>query len=202
MRKLFYSMMFAAALLSSFTADAKKSKKNAEPLVFPTQEEGWHKVKPEKYGFDSEKLKDLKKYIIDKTHATGVIVIVGGEQIFKYGSLDRLSYIASCRKSVLAMMYGKYVENGTINLKTTVGELGIDDIGGLLPIEKEATIDNLITARSGVYHDASNAGYDLKHRPERGTKKPGEFYLYNNWDFNVAGTAFEQLTGKNIYDAF
>ena len=200
MKKALFLMM-AAAILSIGTADAKKSKKEAKDYIFPTQEEGWVKANPEKYGYDREKLKELKNYIIKKTRATGMVVIVGGEQIFSYGAIDRNSYIASCRKSVLAMMYGKYVENGTINLKETIGDLGIDDIGGLLPIEKKATVDNLITARSGVYHDASNPGYDLKNRPERGTKKPGEFFLYNNWDFNAAGTVFEMKTGKNIYDA-
>ena len=45
------------------------------------------------------------------------------------------------------MLYGKYVEDGTINLETTLGELGIDDIGVLLPIEKKATIHHLIQAR-------------------------------------------------------
>ena len=202
MKKLVFALTLAAALFSAVIAGAKKPKKVTEPVIYPTQEEGWNKVAPEKYGYDSAKLEEVRKYIIDKTNITGVVVTVGGEMIFEYGATDRLSYIASCRKSIMAMMYGKYVENGTINLKTTIGELGIDDIGGLLDIEKKATIDNLITARSGVYHDASNAGYDLKNRPERGSKKPGEFYLYNNWDFNVAGTVFEQLTGKNIYDAF
>ena len=58
--------------------------------------------------------------------------------------------------------------------------------------EKEATVNDLITARSGVYHPASNGG-DSKNKPERGTYKHGEHYLYNNWDFNFAGTALEFL---------
>ena len=76
----------------------------------------------------------------------------------------------------------------------------IDDVGGLLPIEKEATLNNLITARSGIYHLAVN-GSDDPNKPERGTKKPGTFYCYNNWDFNAAGTIFEQETKKSIYYA-
>ena len=179
---------------------AKKGKKNA-PAIYPTKEAGWSVAAPEKYGFDSEKLKDVEKFIIKNTNATGVEVIVGGEEIFRYGAVDRLSYIASCRKSILAMLYGKYVENGTINLKETIEDLGIDDLQGLLPIEKKATVYDLITARSGVFHPASNGGDDTDHKPTRGTKKPGNFFLYNNWDFNAAGTVFEMKTGKNIYDA-
>ena len=164
-------------------------------------EEKWDRAKAEKYGYNTDRFKSLSNYITGSTRFTGVMVIVNGEDIFHYGSLDRISYIASCRKSIISMMYGKYVEDGTIDLGKTVGELGIDDIGGLLPSEKEATIQDLITARSGVYHPASNAG-DTKDKPERGSKKHGEYYIYNNWDFNVAGTVFEQLTGKNIFDAF
>ncbi len=201
MKLLTRTLTLLAAMLMLIPANAaKKGKKNA-PAIYPTKEAGWSVAAPEKYGFDSEKLKDVEKFIINKTNATGVEVIVGGEEIFRYGAVDRLSYIASCRKSILAMLYGKYVENGTINLKETIEDLGIDDLQGLLPIEKKATVYDLITARSGVYHPASNGGDDTEHKPTRGTKKPGNFFLYNNWDFNVAGTVFEMKTGKNIYDA-
>ena len=201
MKLLTRTLTLLAAMLMLIPANAaKKGKKNA-PAIYPTKEAGWSVAAPEKYGFDSEKLKDVEKFIINKTNATGVEVIVGGEEIFRYGAVDRLSYIASCRKSILAMLYGKYVENGTINLKETIEDLGIDDLQGLLPIEKKATVYDLITARSGVFHPASNGGDDTEHKPTRGTKKPGNFFLYNNWDFNVAGTVFEMKTGKNIYDA-
>ncbi len=98
------------------------------------------------------------------------------------------------------MLYGPFVENGKINLDKTIEQLGLDDVGGLLPIEKKATIKNLLTARSGVYHPASNAGDATDMAPKRGTVKPGSFWLYNNWDFNIAGHILEKETGKNIYD--
>jgi CubicO group peptidase (beta-lactamase class C family) len=92
------------------------------------------------------------------------------------------------------------VENGTIDLEATLEDLGVDDVGGLLPIEKQATVHHLITARSGVYHPASNAGDNLAQAPERGSQQPGSYMLYSNWDFNAAGAVFEQLTGRDIYD--
>ena len=136
-----------------------------------------------------------------------MMIVVGGESIFEYGHLTKLSYLASCRKSLLAMLYGKYVENGTIDLEKTVGELGIDDTiepgfdVGLLPSEKEATVRDLITSRSGFYHVPAETG-DAKVKPARGSKPHGTYYIYNNWDFNVAGECFERMTGKDIYDAF
>ncbi|MCK9305435.1 MAG: serine hydrolase [Bacteroidales bacterium] len=171
-----------------------------QQVIYPDEE--WAKADPEKYGFSAEKLEALKAYIIDSMRTTGLSVIIEGEQIFEFGNLKRVSYIASCRKSVLAIMYGKYVENGTIDLNKKISELGINDVQGLLPIEGEATVKDLIKARSGVYHPASNPGDDTANSPERGSKKPGCYFLYNNWDFNVAGAIFEMLTGENIYEAF
>ena len=69
----------------------------------------------------------------------------------------------------------------------------------MLEIEKTATIDNIINARSGVFHKPANKGYDEENILERGSVKPGEYFVYNNWDFNVAGYIFEKKTGKTIY---
>ena len=61
---------------------------------------------------------------------------------------------------------------------------------------------DLLSARSGVYHAAANGGDDASAAPARGSQKPGSYFLYNNWDFNAAGTVFEQLTGRSIYRSF
>ncbi len=99
-----------------------------------------------------------------------------------------------------AQEMSRYVENGTIPLNKTLREIGLTDVGGLLPQELEATVENLITARSGIYHPASNAGDSTASAPPRGSQKPGTYDLYNNWDLNAAGAVFEKLTGKDIYD--
>ena len=172
--------------------------------TYPKAGEDWQRAKPSKYGFNDQKVKELRRYIIDSMHTTGLMVIVGGECIFQYGNVESVSYIASCRKSVLSILYGKYVKNGTIDLNKTLGELGITDHGGLLPLEQKAKVLHLIQARSGVYHPASNSGSALdnpKRVPERGTIKPGTKFLYNNWDFNAAGAVFDKLTGKSVFEA-
>ncbi|WP_178988810.1 serine hydrolase domain-containing protein [Winogradskyella schleiferi] len=143
----------------------------------------------------------LKQYVIDSLNTTGLMIIKSGKIDFEYGDTEEISYLASARKSVLSMMYGKYVIDGTINLNTTLKELDIDDVNSLTETEKQATIDQIINARSGVYLPAANAGSGA-NMPERGQFKPGEHFYYNNWDFNVAGTIFEQKTGNNIYKAF
>jgi CubicO group peptidase (beta-lactamase class C family) len=93
------------------------------------------------------------------------------------------------------------VANGTVRLDRTLAQIGIDDIGGLTDAEKEATVGDLLGARSGVYHPASNPGDNLADAPPRGSQRHGTYYLYSNWDFNALGTIFEKETGRNIYDA-
>jgi len=147
---------------------------------------------------------------------TGMVVVKGGKVAFQYGDVKSLSYLASSRKSILSMLYGKYVANGTIDLNKTLADLEMDDnpvtvpaekgstagpttIPGLLPLEKTAKVHDLIMARSGVFHPASNAGDYLAFAPKRGTVRPGSYWLYSNWDFNAAGAAFEKMTGKDIF---
>ena len=132
---------------------------------------------------------------------TGFMAVVGGRTLLEYGDLERVSYLASVRKSILSMLYGIHVERDDIDLDETLEELGIDDVGGLTDAERQATTRHLLMARSGVYHEASNGGDDLDSAPERGSKAPGEYYLYSNWDFNALGSIFEQEVGKSIYDA-
>ena len=193
MKKIILTLAFA---LAAMTLQAQ--------TIYPRSGENWQRAKPSKYGFNDQKVKELRRYIIDSMHTTGLMVIVGGECIFQYGNVESVSYIASCRKSVLSILYGKYVKNGTIDLNKTLGELGITDHGGLLPLEQKAKVLHLIQARSGVYHPASNSGSALdnpKRVPERGTIKPGTKFLYNNWDFNAAGAVFDKLTGKSVFEA-
>lgn len=155
---------------------------------------------PDQAGWPEHKRDAYYRYVRDSTVVTGLMVIHKGEVVLDYGDLTENSYIASCRKCVLAMLYGKYVANGTIELKKTVGNLAIDDVEGILPREKEASVQDIISARSGVYHPEGYPGGMQEYAPERGSKEPGSYWLYSNWDFNVAGYIFEKETGKNIYD--
>ncbi len=191
-----WAFLFAALLAAPLAAQTE--------VVYP--DEQWEYVWPdddtlEAYGWDAEALEDAYAFIRDSANTTGLVVVNRGRVVLEFGDVEELSYVASVRKSILAMLYGRWVEDGTIDLDRTLEDLGMDDVGGLLPIEKQATIHHLITARSGVYHPASNSGDNLADAPARGSQQPGTYMLYSNWDFNAAGAVFEQLTGLNIYDA-
>ena len=167
--------------------------------TFPGAE--WQRIeRPECAGWSAAGLAQVRERL-SQMATTGFVAVVGGRVLMDYGDLQAISYLASVRKSVLSMLYGIYVERGAINLDQTLEQLGIDDHGGLSAEERRATVRHLLSARSGIYHAASNAGDDLASAPPRGSQRPGGYYLYNNWDFNALGTIFEQRTGKGIYDA-
>ena len=128
-----------------------------------------------------------------------MMVVVDGKQLFGYGALDRPSIVYSVRKSILAMLYGRYVDSGVIDLDRTLGELGIDDTGGLLPVERRRGCGTCWhRARACTTRPPIPATMPTMPRAQ----EPGSYFLYNNWDFNAAGTAFEMATGQDIYAAF
>ena len=186
------------ALAGAFACASPVADSAAE-AVYPA--DSWERiVDPAAAGFSAQALDAIHPYV-EGINTSAVMAVVGGRVLFEHGPVDSLSYLASVRKSILAMLYGNYVEDGTIDLDLTLEHLGMDDVQGLLPIEKRARVLDLVTARSGVYHPASNAGDNLADAPPRGSQEPGTYYLYSNWDFNAAGAVFEQLTDRNIYDA-
>lgn len=171
----------------------------ASAAVFPG--ESWQKIAdPASIGYCADRLEPVTARA-KELPTTAMMAVVGGRVLYEYGDGTTVSYLASVRKSVLAMLFGNYVASGKIRLDKTLAELKIDDLQGLTASEKEATIADLLGARSGVYHPASNAGDNLAQAPPRGSQKHGTYFLYSNWDFNALGTIFEQETGQNIYDA-
>jgi len=130
---------------------------------------------------------------------SAMLVVAGGRVVFVFGDVARPTYLASARKSVVSVLYGRYVADGTVRLDATLAALGVDDIGGLLPVERGATVGDLLAARSGVFHPAANLGDASALAPARGSVRPGTYFLYNNWDFNALGAILERATGADLY---
>ncbi len=172
---------------------------DAQLSVFPGT--GWERwATPEEGGMSSDGLARVEERISEMS-SSAMMVVTGGRVAYEYGDLTEVSYLASVRKSVLAMLYGIYHDRGVIDLDMTLAEMDIDDHGELTDAERQATARHLILSRSGIYHPASNPGDNLAQAPERGSQAPGAYYLYSNWDFNAAGTAFEVQTGIDLFDA-
>jgi CubicO group peptidase (beta-lactamase class C family) len=132
--------------------------------------------------------------------AAGVHVLVDGHTLVDVGDTSRPVRVHSVRKSLISALYGVAYDQGVVNLGATLGEVGIDDTPALTEQEKSATIEDLLTARSGVYLPAPEGGTSFL--PPRGAYAPGTHWVYNNWDFNVLGNIYERLTHKSLYIAF
>lgn len=193
-------LLYTLALLMGLQRASANETTQRSPPSSPTQH--WQPHPAAQSSADCRRdLDDVSRYL-KRLDTTSLMAAKDGMALFTYGPVAETSIVFSVRKSILAMLYGNYVEQGQIDLNATLGGLDVDDIGGLLPPERAARVVDLLESRSGVFHPAANSGDDLAQAPARGSQPPGAYFLYNNWDFNAAGTAFERLTGVGIYDAF
>jgi CubicO group peptidase (beta-lactamase class C family) len=160
------------------------------------------RITPEQAGYSSEKLQELKTFL-KQSGSDSLLLVHDGKVFFEYGDIRKKILVHSVRKSLLNSLYGVYQQRGAIDLQQSMGELDVDDISPLSEQEKSTKLIDVLKSRSGIYHPAAAESESMaKSRPARSSHAPGEFYYYNNWDFNVAGYVFEQRSGKRIYDAF
>jgi len=188
---LFLVAALVACGLDTCTADAKYS--------FP--QKSWERVDPAAAGWSVPELQAAKEYG-KAIGSMSWMLIENGKVVDSYGPLDILNSLHSARKSFMSAMYGQAIADGTIDLSKTMADLGIDDNDPkLTPEEKQATIRDLLMARSGVYHVALGEAPEMAAaRPQRHSHPHGTFWYYNNWDFNTLGSIFNQLTKKSLYE--
>jgi len=170
--------------------------------VYPGQD--WRKLRrPDELGWSAPKLAAARAYA-RRIDSAAVMIVDDGLVVDAWGDIARNFQCHSMRKSLLSALYGAYADNGVLDLSKTLAQLNINDYGSsMTPEEKQATVGDLIKARSGVYLEALGESPDMKAlRPLRHSHPPGTFWYYNNWDFNALGTIFEQATGENLFAAF
>jgi CubicO group peptidase (beta-lactamase class C family) len=158
---------------------------------------------PRALGWSPERLHRLASELYGQEVAA-LMVITGGQVVYEWGQTTVNYQAHSMRKSLLSALYGIAVERGQIDVSWTLGELGIDDLSPLTEEEKEATVADLLQARSGVYLPAAGETKGMADaRPARGSHKHGTHWYYNNWDFNALGSIYDRHSGTgNIYQAF
>ncbi len=190
-------------LLTACQAPPKWTPYEGKPAeLYPGQY--WHRVKtPEQLGWSSERLSEARAYS-KKIGSSAVMIVDDGVVVDAWGDITRRFQCHSMRKSLMSALIGVHVDKGNIDLSKTMGALGIDRVEpSLTAEEKQATVGDLIKARSGIYIPALGESERMRAmRPERHSHAPGSFWYYNNWDFNALGTIFEQETGVRIFKEF
>ena len=141
--------------------------------------------------------------LIERQPTAALTILQNGQLRGEYGPQDHRFLCHSIRKSILAALIGIEVEAGRLDLGATLESLGIDDNDPLSPVERQATVYDLLTARSGIYHPA---GYETEWmgmiKERRHSHAPGTFWCYNNWDFNALGTIYVQASGHSVAEGF
>jgi len=152
-------------------------------------------------GWSTERLKVADEFA--RTLQTDAYVVVdNGVIVHEFGTTTQATNLHSIRKSILSVLYGIYWDRGVVDLDKTLADLGIDDKDRLTATEKQATVRQLLQARSGVYHHAAYETDAMgRNRPARGSFPPGDHWYYNNWDFNALGTIFKKFTGKTVFES-
>lgn len=176
-------------------------------LIFTSLPRVWHKKStygtelPQSNLLPSIVKNNLSKFITDTAQNAQAVVALHDEKIvLEVGDTEKLINCHSARKSIMSLLIGIAKEKGFLKLDEELGQLGIDESKmPLTPREKSATIQDLLMARSGVYLPAeAETDFAKAHRPKREQYKPGEFFFYNNFDFNVLGAILEKKTGKTV----
>lgn len=141
----------------------------------------------------------LKSNLNNAQHIDAFIAVYQGQEIFSYGETTKLINLHSARKPIMSLLIGIARDKGLLDLNETLGDLGISEYNApLSEQESSATIRDLLMARSGVYLEAdAEIKQSRENRPRRNQYKPGEFYFYNNFDFNALGTILKIKTGKS-----
>ncbi len=163
----------------------------------------WEQIPGARSGWSDNQL-DAARTLSQSLGSSAVVVVQHGAIVASWGETDANILLNSARKSLLSALIGIAVANGQIHLDATLDQLGIDDNPpSLSQAEKQATVRDLLEARSGVYHAANyeTAGMQTR-RPERGSHPPGTFWYYNNWDFNALGAIYEHATGASVFAGF
>jgi len=170
------------------------------PRVIHTKTE-FGKELPKSSILSKKATKEIRAFVRDTANRMQIVMAVhNGRIIFEEGETQKLINCHSARKSIMSLLIGIAIEKGYLRLDETLAELGIDESRTPLTTqEKSATVKDLLMARSGIYLQAeAEVSYAKDHRPKREQYRPGEFFFYNNFDFNMLGVILEKKTGISI----
>ena len=196
--KVMIRVRWTIALLAVVVATAARADSDHFPGKF------WHKVEsPQQVGWSNDRLTEAREFSAS-LDTTSFMVVHDGIVVDEWGAVALPLKCHSVRKSLLSAIYGPHVATGTIELDSSLAELGIDDKEpSLSDEEKQARIRDLLAARSGIYHPALyETAAMAAARPQRGSHAGNTFWYYNNWDFNASATIFENLTGHSVFEEF
>lgn len=148
--------------------------------------------------------------IFERSGGAAVMVVHRGLPVASWGSVEVPYTAQSIRKGLVSSLAGLLVADGALSLDNTLSGLGIDDDPPLTEAERQATLEHLLLSRSGIMHSALYEvggwkrlrGELAEEKAREGGFAPGEYWIYNNWDFNAVGTVLEAAGDASLGEQF
>lgn len=208
MKNIFLATLVFALTLASPAAAEWPACGRADS--FPARQ--WRGVDPERRGWNVEQLARART-VFDGQQSAAVMVVHSGRLIASWGSVAERYTAQSVRKGLLSSLVGQLVGEGRLQLDATLAEMGVNDVSPpLTDEERQATLRDLLMSRSGVFHSALyEVGGWKRERMRLGEEERaagrdlyphGQYWIYNNWDFNALGTIVERAAGSEIGPLF
>lgn len=208
MKKTAIYAMAAGLCLSSAAAKEWNACRSVE--AYPGRD--WRLQDASQFGWDESALTDAKT-LFERLESSSVMVVYKGRLIAEWGDAAEPLTAQSVRKGLLSSLIGVLVDDRKLSLDDTLADLGVDDSEPpLTDAEKQAALRDLLHSRSGIFHSAlyevggwkrqRMALQDEKISGEGRAFAPGDYWIYNNWDFNALGTIVESASGKSIGEFF
>ncbi len=123
----------------------------------------YHAPSPESLGWSRSRLEAVS-HQAQQMGSGAFMVVDRGIVVWEWGSTSENWIVQSVRKSFLSGLYGIFVERGDIDLDLTLAALSIDDREpSLTEVEKEATVRQLLQARSGIYQYEEYSDHPAYH---------------------------------------
>lgn len=204
---------FAGALCAAFVfAPAAWAEWPACGRVSSYPGDEWRQANPSARGWDEAQLERARQ-LFEAGDSAAVMVVHRGRLIAQWGSAETRYTAQSVRKALLSSLVGQMIDDGRLRLDANLAELGIDDSDpALTPSERRATVRDLLMSRSGIFHSAlyevggwTRARRALAEREREAGRDlygPGDYWIYNNWDFNALGTIVERAAGEELGPLF
>lgn len=188
-----YAAALSAACLFSLPASAQDWPACGTVDTWPG--DAWPQATPAD-GWDTDALEAARR-VFEASDADSVMIVHRGHPVAAWGDVDEPLTIQSMRKPVLGAVLGRLIADGHLDIDATLEELGIDDSDPpLTEAERQATVRDLLQARSGILHDANyEVGGWRRIREQLRDGQAGSrrgLWFYNNWDFNALGTIAEE----------
>ncbi|WP_375211150.1 serine hydrolase domain-containing protein [Hyphococcus sp.] len=199
-----FGIVACMAAFMSGVAAAEPWDPCGEVAAWPGRE--WRLTEATALGWDAAKLTDAKTKF-EMLQSASVVIVHKGRLIAAWGDDAERFTAQSVRKGLLNSLVGILVDDGKLSLDATLADLGIDDSEPpLTEAEKQASLRDLLHSRSGIFHSAlyEVGGWKrmraelAQEKSETGGYAPGDYWIYNNWDFNALGTIVEDAAGEPI----